>query len=170
MSCAGIKDVSRWSERMRDPFVKVYGMDYFQRQWSKWVKAYGRYLEERNGNEQKFCVFILLKDVMVQSPLIIFVNVSCFTLLWYVSLYHCLCLLSALLCDILTLDHHCNSSCCMCAEFVIRIYILSHILSTEIDADGLLMVSGITWWISLYINAVFCRMTLLSALNYICEC
>ena len=46
----GIKHVSKVSERVQDPFVKVYGTDYFQRQWSKWVKAYGRYLEERNGD------------------------------------------------------------------------------------------------------------------------
>ncbi|KAK7505669.1 hypothetical protein BaRGS_00002940 [Batillaria attramentaria] len=45
-----IEDVNKWSERMREPFVKLYGMNYFQTQWSNWVNAYGRYFKDRDGD------------------------------------------------------------------------------------------------------------------------
>lgn len=39
---------------MREPFVKLYGMEYFQTQWSNWVNAYGQYMEQRKGSVQEF--------------------------------------------------------------------------------------------------------------------
>ncbi|KAK7113940.1 hypothetical protein V1264_000088 [Littorina saxatilis] len=45
-----IEDLTKWSARMREPFVKVYGMEYFQKHWKKWIAAYGHYVEERKGD------------------------------------------------------------------------------------------------------------------------
>lgn len=45
-----IEDISKWSSRMREPFIKVYGMDYFQKHWSNWVRAYSKYFKENNGD------------------------------------------------------------------------------------------------------------------------
>lgn len=45
-----LRDIQNWSEKMRSPFMALYGQKYFQTQWSKWVDAYGAYFEKRNGD------------------------------------------------------------------------------------------------------------------------
>ena len=52
MCISEVEDVTKWSSRMREPFVKLYGMEYFQTQWSNWVNAYGQYMEQRKGGVQ----------------------------------------------------------------------------------------------------------------------
>ncbi|XP_069114572.1 valacyclovir hydrolase-like [Argopecten irradians] len=42
-----IRDISSWSDRMREPFMKLYGKDYFQKHWSLWVDAYIAYFTDR---------------------------------------------------------------------------------------------------------------------------
>lgn len=34
---------------MREPFVKVYGAEYFQKHWRNWVNTFGRYYTEKDG-------------------------------------------------------------------------------------------------------------------------
>ncbi|KAH3769023.1 valacyclovir hydrolase-like [Dreissena polymorpha] len=46
----GIKDIKNWSERMRSPFLSLYGEKYFRAQWSNWVDAYQNYFDKRNGD------------------------------------------------------------------------------------------------------------------------
>lgn len=46
----GIRDISTWSEKMRVPFMAMYGEKYFRTQWSNWVDAYNNYYIKRNGD------------------------------------------------------------------------------------------------------------------------
>ncbi|XP_046362067.2 valacyclovir hydrolase-like [Haliotis rufescens] len=45
-----VENVDKWSARMREPFVQVYGEEYFRRQWSGWVKAYSKYFTDNKGD------------------------------------------------------------------------------------------------------------------------
>lgn len=45
-----IRDISSWSDRMREPFMKLYGKDYFQKHWSLWVDAYIAYFTDRRAD------------------------------------------------------------------------------------------------------------------------
>ncbi|KAL4234873.1 hypothetical protein ACF0H5_006515 [Mactra antiquata] len=45
-----IRDLDNWSERMRVPFLAMYGEKYFRTQWSNWVDAYENYCTKRNGD------------------------------------------------------------------------------------------------------------------------
>lgn len=47
-----IRDVSKWSARMREPMEKVYGVERFAELWSEWVDAYVLFYTKRDGN---FC-------------------------------------------------------------------------------------------------------------------
>ncbi|XP_052819074.1 valacyclovir hydrolase-like isoform X1 [Mya arenaria] len=46
----GIKDISNWSEKMRSPFLALYGEKYFREQWQNWVDAFQNYYDSRNGD------------------------------------------------------------------------------------------------------------------------
>ena len=45
----GVRDISSWSDRMREPFIKLYGEEYFKQQWGSWIDAISRYYKERKG-------------------------------------------------------------------------------------------------------------------------
>ena len=45
-----IEDVDKWSKRMKEPFIKVYGEANFRVLWKSWVQAVTRYLTERKGD------------------------------------------------------------------------------------------------------------------------
>jgi valacyclovir hydrolase len=45
-----IRDVSKWSARMREPLEKLYGADYFAKTWSEWVDVFHKIYAERKGN------------------------------------------------------------------------------------------------------------------------
>ena len=45
----GIRDVSSWSDKMREPFIKLYGEEYFRKHWGNWIDAIIRYYKERKG-------------------------------------------------------------------------------------------------------------------------
>lgn len=45
-----IRDVSKWSAKMREPMEKVYGVEYFPQLWSKWIDAMLQLYEKNNGN------------------------------------------------------------------------------------------------------------------------
>ncbi|XP_061390464.1 valacyclovir hydrolase-like [Musca vetustissima] len=47
-----IRDVSKWSARMREPMEKVYGVDRFAELWGEWVDAATAFYTKRNGD---FC-------------------------------------------------------------------------------------------------------------------
>ncbi|GAB1861773.1 Valacyclovir hydrolase [Camponotus japonicus] len=45
-----IRDINKWSERMRTPMIQVYGEDYFRKTWSDWIDAMLRLSKKQNGN------------------------------------------------------------------------------------------------------------------------
>ncbi|KAL0102938.1 hypothetical protein PUN28_018323 [Cardiocondyla obscurior] len=45
-----IRDIDKWSERMKASMIQVYGRDYFQKTWSDWVDGVVRLYEKQNGN------------------------------------------------------------------------------------------------------------------------
>ncbi|XP_073820512.1 valacyclovir hydrolase-like [Musca autumnalis] len=47
-----IRDVSKWSARMREPMEKVYGVERFAELWGEWVDAACAFYTDRNGD---FC-------------------------------------------------------------------------------------------------------------------
>ncbi|XP_040156889.1 valacyclovir hydrolase [Anopheles arabiensis] len=46
----GIRDVSKWSARMREPMEQVYGVEHFPKLWSAWVDGLLRIHHERKGD------------------------------------------------------------------------------------------------------------------------
>ncbi|XP_076111404.1 serine hydrolase BPHL-like [Mytilus galloprovincialis] len=46
----GLKDIWKWSEKMRSPFMTLYGEEYFQKTWEEWVEAIEKYFTKRNGD------------------------------------------------------------------------------------------------------------------------
>jgi len=46
----GIRDINKWSEKMRTPMIQIYGEDYFQKMWSDWIDAVLRLYEKQNGD------------------------------------------------------------------------------------------------------------------------
>lgn len=70
----GIRDISTWSERMRSPFLALYGEKYFRAMWTGWVDAFQNYFDQRNGDickgdleriKAKTLIIHGLKDAMV---------------------------------------------------------------------------------------------------------
>lgn len=47
---SGIRDVSKWSPKMREPMEKVYGIDYFPQLWSEWVDGFLNISKVNDGN------------------------------------------------------------------------------------------------------------------------
>ncbi|XP_055697030.1 valacyclovir hydrolase-like [Phlebotomus papatasi] len=45
-----IRDVSKWSERMRKPMEEVYGVEDFPKLWGEWIDALMRIYKEKDGN------------------------------------------------------------------------------------------------------------------------
>uniref|UniRef100_A0A182JGI9 AB hydrolase-1 domain-containing protein n=1 Tax=Anopheles atroparvus TaxID=41427 RepID=A0A182JGI9_ANOAO len=45
-----IRDVQKWSARMREPMEKVYGVDHFPKLWAAWVDGLIRIYHERKGD------------------------------------------------------------------------------------------------------------------------
>lgn len=59
-----IRDVSKWSEKMREPLVKLYGLDGLQKLWNNWCDAMSE-IYKNGGN--------ICKDLLV--------NITCPTLI-----------------------------------------------------------------------------------------
>ncbi|XP_043654268.1 valacyclovir hydrolase [Drosophila teissieri] len=47
-----IRDVAKWSPRMREPMEKVYGVERFPQLWAEWVDAACAFYDQRDGD---FC-------------------------------------------------------------------------------------------------------------------
>lgn len=45
-----IRDVEKWSPRMRQPFIELYGEKYFAETWSAWVDSFQTILKENKGD------------------------------------------------------------------------------------------------------------------------
>ncbi|KYQ54734.1 Valacyclovir hydrolase [Trachymyrmex zeteki] len=45
-----IRDINKWSEKMRTPMIQIYGENYFQKMWSDWIETVLRLYEKQNGN------------------------------------------------------------------------------------------------------------------------
>lgn len=46
----GIRDVNKWSAKMREPLEKVYGAEYFREIWANWIDALLKIYKEKNGD------------------------------------------------------------------------------------------------------------------------
>ncbi|KAL6268580.1 hypothetical protein P5V15_001714 [Pogonomyrmex californicus] len=53
-----VRDINKWSEKMRTPMIQVYGEDYFQKTWSNWIDSVLRLYKTQNGD---LCKQILSK-------------------------------------------------------------------------------------------------------------
>lgn len=56
--CPDIRDINKWSEKMRAPMIQVYGEDYFKKTWSNWIDGVLRLYEKQDGD---LCKQILSK-------------------------------------------------------------------------------------------------------------
>lgn len=45
-----IRDISKWSKKMREPLEKMYGAEYFKDTWEKWVDTFKLIHKEKNGD------------------------------------------------------------------------------------------------------------------------
>lgn len=45
-----IRDVKKWSEKMRKPLDDLYGADYFASTWSNWIDIFAKIMKERGGD------------------------------------------------------------------------------------------------------------------------
>ncbi|KAM4705026.1 valacyclovir hydrolase [Rhinophrynus dorsalis] len=45
-----VKDVSKWSEKMRKPMEDLYGREYFSNTWKAWVEAVSLFTSRPDGN------------------------------------------------------------------------------------------------------------------------
>ena len=64
-----IKDIDQWSEKMKKPFIDVYGEEYFRKAWAEWVDAYiGCYYEKRNGMFLSFTHILVLSCISPLTP------------------------------------------------------------------------------------------------------
>lgn len=50
MFVIGIRDVSKWSAKMREPMEKIYGIEYFPQLWSEWIDGMKQLYERNNGD------------------------------------------------------------------------------------------------------------------------
>lgn len=46
----GIRDVSKWSAKMRAPMENLYGVEYFPQLWSEWIDGMKQLCERNNGD------------------------------------------------------------------------------------------------------------------------
>ncbi|BFZ19701.1 hypothetical protein BsWGS_22740 [Bradybaena similaris] len=45
-----VQNIDDWSTRMKQPFIDLYGEDYFRKQWDSWCNAIQYYVTQRNGD------------------------------------------------------------------------------------------------------------------------
>ncbi|XP_012217385.1 valacyclovir hydrolase [Linepithema humile] len=45
-----IRDINKWSEKMKAPMIQVYGEDHFRNTWSNWIDAMLRLYKKQNGD------------------------------------------------------------------------------------------------------------------------
>ncbi|XP_067650971.1 valacyclovir hydrolase-like [Haliotis asinina] len=46
----GLEDIYTWNPKRMEPFFQIYGHEYLQAHWSKWIKANRNCLAHRNGD------------------------------------------------------------------------------------------------------------------------
>ena len=46
----GIRDISKWSSKMREPLEKLYGAERFKTMWENWVDTFGLIYKEKGGD------------------------------------------------------------------------------------------------------------------------
>lgn len=60
-----LRDLDKWSERMRKPFEELYGAEYFKSQWNQWVDAYSSYLHKHAGDIVKDRIHEIKKPTLI---------------------------------------------------------------------------------------------------------
>lgn len=49
--CEAVRDVSKWSARMRQPMEEVYGAQVFAKTWEGWVDGIAQFAKRPQGTE-----------------------------------------------------------------------------------------------------------------------
>ena len=49
-----MRDINKWSEEMREPFLKLYGEEHFRKLWNENLDAYKVYYDTKQGDALKF--------------------------------------------------------------------------------------------------------------------
>ena len=44
-----IENLDNWSPRMKQPFIDMYGEDYFHNMWAGWIQVMQEIFNKRNG-------------------------------------------------------------------------------------------------------------------------
>lgn len=60
-----IRDVSKWSAKMREPLEKLYGAEYFKDTWEKWVDTFKLIYKERDGDLCKQFLDKITAEVLI---------------------------------------------------------------------------------------------------------
>jgi valacyclovir hydrolase len=60
-----IRDISKWSVRMREPLEKLYGHEYFKEKWEEWVDTFKLIYKENNGNLCKEFVEKIIAETLI---------------------------------------------------------------------------------------------------------
>lgn len=60
-----IRDVSKWSERMRKPMEEMYGIDGFPKLWSAWVEGVLEIIKKSGGNLCKEELLKIKSEVLI---------------------------------------------------------------------------------------------------------
>lgn len=61
----GIRDISKWSAKMREPLELIYGAEYFKTAWENWVDTFKLIYKERNGDLCKNYLKNIIADTLI---------------------------------------------------------------------------------------------------------
>ena len=69
-----VRDVSKWSERMRAPMEATYGKEGFEKVWHAWVDGILQFLTTKNGDICKAVSNMYLKSISQIVKIVNFVK------------------------------------------------------------------------------------------------
>lgn len=55
-----VRNIDNWSEKMRTPFLQLYGEDYFRRLWNNWIDAITVYHKKGGENLIDICTVMVV--------------------------------------------------------------------------------------------------------------
>lgn len=60
-----IRDISKWSSRMREPLEKLYGHEYFKEKWEEWVDTFKLIYKENDGDLCKKYINLITAKTLI---------------------------------------------------------------------------------------------------------
>lgn len=67
-SYKAVRDISLWSDKMKQPMIKAHGKDYFEKTWHAWVDSFDKM--ERNNNSVIDIYMNELKNISAETLII----------------------------------------------------------------------------------------------------